>query len=198
MPPSEGFATHWITELNAGNPRAAQELWDRYFRRIAALARRKLRGLPSAIADEEDVAVSAFRTFFRRAREGQFPQLRGGDDLWPLLVRITACKAFNLQRRERQAKRDARRNLPTGAGPTEQELVALIGAEPSEQFAGELVEEFRHLIGLLPDDELRRIAVLKLEGLETAAIAGKLDLHERQVQRRVKVIYALWRERLAP
>jgi RNA polymerase sigma factor (sigma-70 family) len=194
---SAGSVTHWIAQLNEGNRQAAQELWNRYFHRVVGLARRKLQGLPSRMADEEDVAVSAFKSFFRRAEKGEFPKLESSDDLWPLLVRITGCKAYNLQRDERRAKRGGGKVLAVGTFPSDEELVAVIGSEPSEEFADQLAEEFRRLIALLPDEEYRRIAVLKLEGQTTAEISAALGINERRVQRRLKVTFATWREELS-
>jgi hypothetical protein len=34
---------------------AAQELWERYFRRLVGLARKRLKGTPRQAADDEDV-----------------------------------------------------------------------------------------------------------------------------------------------
>src|SRR5262245_56689393 len=52
----EASVTQWIDRLKAGDPDAAQRLWERYFRRLVGLARRKLRAAPRRAADEEDVA----------------------------------------------------------------------------------------------------------------------------------------------
>jgi hypothetical protein len=41
--PSRGSVTGWIDRLKAGDPAAARPLWERYFRRMLALARRRLR-----------------------------------------------------------------------------------------------------------------------------------------------------------
>jgi hypothetical protein len=43
---SEGSVSHWISELKAGDPAAAQTLWERFFRRVVGLARKKLQGPP--------------------------------------------------------------------------------------------------------------------------------------------------------
>src|SRR5262249_9537959 len=86
---SAGSVTHWIRELKAGNHLAAQRLWEKYFQRLVALARTKLGNRPRRVADEEDVAVNAFDSFFRGAQMGRFPQLLDRDDLWQLLVMIT-------------------------------------------------------------------------------------------------------------
>src|SRR5436190_81378 len=60
---SAGSVTHWIGQLKAGSPAAAQKLWEGYFQKMIGLARRKLQGLPRRAADEEDVALSAFNSF---------------------------------------------------------------------------------------------------------------------------------------
>src|SRR5262249_61201413 len=49
---SPGSVTVWIAELRAGDARAAQRLWQGYFRRLGGVARHKLRGPPPAAADE--------------------------------------------------------------------------------------------------------------------------------------------------
>jgi hypothetical protein len=52
-----GSVSHWIRQLQAGDPAAAEPLWQRYFRRLVGLARARLRGAPRRAADEEDVAL---------------------------------------------------------------------------------------------------------------------------------------------
>ncbi len=59
--------TVWITGLKAGDAAAAEGLWRQYFRRMVALARHKLVGLPAGASDEEDVALSAFDSLCRGA-----------------------------------------------------------------------------------------------------------------------------------
>jgi tetratricopeptide (TPR) repeat protein len=63
----EGSVIYWLSELKAGAPTAAQPLWERYFDPLVRLARTKLRAAhcPSADADEEDAALSAFDNFCR-------------------------------------------------------------------------------------------------------------------------------------
>ena len=63
----EGSVTQWIHQLQAGDRAAAQELWNRYFQRLVGLARCKLQGAQRRAADEEDVVLSAFESFFRGA-----------------------------------------------------------------------------------------------------------------------------------
>ena len=84
-----------------------QRLWERYFRRLVGLARRKLQDTPRRVADEEDVALSAFASFCRGAEAGCFPQLADRDNLWHLLVTLTERKVYHQVRDERCQKRRA-------------------------------------------------------------------------------------------
>src|SRR5207249_11665632 len=97
--------TDWIASLKAGDADAAQKLWQRYFESLVRLARGRLRGAPRAMADEEDVALSAFDSFVRGAARGRYPRLDDREDLWRLLVVITERKALDQARHERQQKR---------------------------------------------------------------------------------------------
>ena len=91
-----GSVTAWIEQLKAGDAAAAAPLWQGYFRRLVGLARQKLGAAPRGVADEEDVALSAFDSFCRAAAQGRFPRLDDRDDLWQLLVMITTRKAIDL------------------------------------------------------------------------------------------------------
>src|SRR5438105_11118264 len=97
--------SEWLDQLRAGDWAVAQKLWERYFRRLVGLAAKKLRGVPRRAADEEDVALSAFDSFCRGLEDGRFPQLRDRNNLWALLVTITARKARKVVRREGRQKR---------------------------------------------------------------------------------------------
>ena len=103
--PSDGSVSHWIGGLQDGDPKAVEQLWQRYFHRLVGLARAKLRQSQCRMADEEDVALSAFDSFCRNAERGRFPDLSDRDSLWRLLVVMTARKAAHLRRDEGRQKR---------------------------------------------------------------------------------------------
>src|SRR5215831_13608878 len=92
---SEGSVTRWVTALKGGDPNAAQPLWERYYRQLIDLARQKLQTARRREADEEDVVQNAFHSFFQGVAGGRFPQLNDRDNLWRLLVVITARKALD-------------------------------------------------------------------------------------------------------
>src|SRR5262245_28511527 len=102
----EGSVTRWIGELSGGDPdEAARQLWQRYFEQLVRLARVKLRDAPRGLADEEEVALSGFDALVQGAAAGRFPGLGAREDLWRLLVTITARKASNRRRDEGRQKR---------------------------------------------------------------------------------------------
>jgi DNA-directed RNA polymerase specialized sigma24 family protein len=192
---SGGSITHWIGQLKAGSPAAAQPLWEGYFRKMVELARQKLQGMPRRAADEEDVALSAFDSFCRGAGAGRFPQLSDRNSLWPLLVAITAHKAVDLLRHERRLKRGG----PTAAAPaTPVELEEVIGREPTPAFALEVAEECRRLLDRLGDEVLRSVALWKMEGYTVEEIAARLGCVPRTVERKLRVIRELWGEETLP
>jgi len=192
--------THWIGELKAGHETAATELWNHFYVRLIGLARRKLQGAPRRVADEEDVVLSAFETFFHRAKEGQFPQLHNRHDLWHLLVKITERKALNQLRRQGRAKRgggDVRGEsvfLDTGASTAKKGIDQVPGAEPTAEFAAVVAEGLRGLLDLLADDELRQIALLKLEGWTNEEIASRINRSLPTVERRLRLIRDKWKD----
>ena len=196
-----GSVTRWLDALRGGDLDAAQPLWERYFARLVGLARARLRTRrsPGAAEDEEDAALSAFDSFCRAATEGRFPRLDDRDDLWRLLVAITERKAADQLRRARRLKRGGGRVRTEGdlaAGGPDDEAAGLdriAGPQPTPEFAAEFAEEYRRLFEVLRDEDLRRIAVSKLEGYTVDEIAAQLGCARRTVARRLELIRTLWR-----
>jgi RNA polymerase sigma factor (sigma-70 family) len=198
---ASGSVTHWLGALRGGDLAAAQPLWDRYFARLVRLARARLRNkpCPGAVEDEEDAALSAFDSFCRAATQGRFPRLDDRDDLWRLLVALTERKLADQVRRARRLKRGGGRvrvesDLAAGGSDDPSAgLNGIAGPEPTPEFAAELTEEYRRLFEALRDEDLRRIAVWKLEGHTVDEIAAQLGCARRTVARRLELIRTLWR-----
>jgi DNA-directed RNA polymerase specialized sigma24 family protein len=193
MPASE-LVTVWLGKLKAGDPGAADKLWEGYYRRLVGLARQRLRGLPRAAADEEDVALSAFDSFFRGAEEGRFPRLADRHDLWQLLVLITARKACRLIRHERRQKRGGGAVRQLSALADDEAIAEVIGREPTAEFALQVAEECRVRLDALSDPDLRTVALLKMEGRTNAEIAAGMGVVERTVERRLALLRKLWND----
>lgn len=190
-----GSVTRWIANLKDGDDSATQRLWERYFARMVELARSRLRALGrrDAASDEEDAAISAFDSFCAGVARGRFPQLADRDDLWRLLVVITARKVHAQARRHLRQKRGAGKvwaatDLASGTDEDNQVLAEAVGSEPTPEFAAMVAEEYRRLLDRLADDTLRRIAILRMEGETTESIAEQLGCARRTVARQLALI----------
>jgi len=198
----EGSITRWLGGLKAGDPQAVQPLWERYYARLVRLARARLRlkRRAGAAEDEEDAALSAFHSFCAGAAHGRFPRLVDRDDLWKLLVVITARKAgAQLQRQGRQKRGGGRvvdaagfRDRDPAASAGNDLLDQVMGAEPTPEFAAMVAEEYRRLLDRLGDDELRRVALDRMEGYTSDEIAARLGCARRTVARRLDLIRKTW------
>ena len=188
---SAGEVTRWIQDMQAGDRLAVQKLWEAYFRRLVGFARRKLGGLPRRAADEEDIALSAFDSLVRGAERGRFPRLEDRDDLWQILVVIAGRKVIDLAAREGRDKRDWHR---VGADPEANGAIlrGVTGREPDPAFEAELAETCRGLLERLPDDELRQIALFKMEGCTNEEIGVRLAVSLATVERRLALIRKTW------
>jgi DNA-directed RNA polymerase specialized sigma24 family protein len=188
---SEKPVTHLIHLLKAGDRVAAQGLWEAYFQRLVGLARAQLASVPRMVADAEDVALSAFDSFYRRAERGEFPRLEDRNDLWQLLFVLTVRKAINLVRYQGRKSRGSGR-LVTLSDLEGLEVDLVLGREPAPEFAAEMIDECRRLLDLLPDPTLRSVALWKMEGYTNVEIAAKLGCIDKTVERKVRAIRDIW------
>jgi DNA-directed RNA polymerase specialized sigma24 family protein len=195
---SSDQVTCWILRLAKGDETAAPAIWKRYFHRLVSLARGKLEGTPQRASDAEDVALSAMNSFFRGAEKGRFPCLADRDELWRLLVTITARKAVAERRRQHAKKRGNAKvrgesaflgaSEPTDARGIEQ----VLSKEPAPELAAMIAETCRVLLERLDEAPLRTVALLKMEGFTNEEIAARLDCTSRTVERKLNRIRAQW------
>jgi len=191
---NDGSVTLWIGDLKTGAAvdEAAYQLWGRYFDQLVRLARARLRSAPRGPADEEDVALSAFNCFCQGAAAGRFPDLSGRDDLWRLLVTITANKAADRIKHEHRQRRGGGRNVNGPGDGAADELVQAASREPNPEFAVMVADECCRLLDSLCDDVLRQIVLLRMEGYENAEIAQRLGCGLRTVERKLDLIRRIW------
>lgn len=188
----ETDVTRWIVQLKAGDSLAAQKLWEAYFAKVVQLARRRLLDSPRRAADEEDLALSAFKSFCLGAEQGRFPELVDRDGLWSLLVAITAHKAVDVLRREGSQKRGGGATVRGQSDGLSGELGEIIGREPTPEFAAQVAEQCEQLLERLADPELCQIAILKMQGYSVEEIGQRLDCASRTVKRKLQRIRTIW------
>jgi DNA-directed RNA polymerase specialized sigma24 family protein len=190
-PDNPGSITRHIALIKQGDPDAAQLIWQRYFQRLVGLARARLRGAARRAVDEEDVALSAFDSLFRRAGQGQFPQLEDRDDLWQILFVLTVRKAANLAKAQSRAKRGGGAVLVL-SDLEGRDVEELLGSEPTPALVAQVTDECRRLYEILGAPTLQHVARRKLEGFTNAEIAAELGCVEATVERKLQRIRNLW------
>jgi DNA-directed RNA polymerase specialized sigma24 family protein len=141
------------------------------------------------------MALSAFASFCQAARQRRFPQLANRDDLWRLLVTLTARKIWHRRRLEQSQKRGA--GIATSP-EFEVELDDILGREPTPEFAALVADELQFRLAGLEKADLVAIALRKLDGYTNDEIAEQLGCARRTVERRLQLIRLQWSEESRP
>ena len=81
----------WLHRFTAGDEAAVKALWDRYHERLMQLARQRLGQRHRRSADEEDVTLSAFKSYCLGAAAGIL-DLEDRQSVWKLLVTLTLAR----------------------------------------------------------------------------------------------------------
>lgn len=195
--PFDQSITFWIHRLKEGDQAAAQPLWNHFFQQLMNVARRRLGGTSRRVADEEDVALTAFQSLCSGVAEGRFERLESRDDLWQVLVALASRKAVDQIRRQVAQKR--------GGGNTRGDSIfyssdddapgsfdQFLALTPTPELISAMDEECDQLLSLLPDDTMRKIAQLRLEGYGNEEIAETLILSPRTIERKLATIRDCW------
>jgi RNA polymerase sigma-70 factor (ECF subfamily) len=158
----------FLKRIRAGDEQAAAELIRRYESIICREVRLRLRspGL-NRLLDSVDICQSVLKSFFVRAAWGQY-DLQEPGQLVRLLIAMARNKVAFAARRHRAQRRDHRRVAALGA-----EVLDVPGGQPTPS----RIAAGRELLGLVRarlSDEERRLADLRAQGWEWAAIASTL------------------------
>ena len=118
--------------------------------------------------------------------------------MWRLLIRLTAQKAVDRRRYEGRAKRGGGRvrgesalahDGDSGCG---EGLAQIVGETPTPEFAAMVAEQCSRLLNCLNDD-LRPVALAKMEDYTNQEIAAKLGCSLSTVERSLRLIRKIWR-----
>lgn len=190
--------TSWLNELKGHHDTdAAQQIWNRFQKRLIGVAMRQLRGSVQRMADGEDVVNDAFASFYRRMESGQYPALVDRDGLWRLLLTMTENKARKQLRRELAQKRGAgniRGNSVFMSASTSENnggFERLASTEPTPEDAVCLQESLSELLDRLTDEE-RQVALLRMQAFANTEIAEQTGFSLATVERRLKHIREKW------
>lgn len=191
---SDDSVTRWIRGLQTDEDEALERLFAYYYEPVIQVVKRRLPGEVRRTADEEDVALHALHSFFRRAQAGRFPQLANRDDVWKLLVAIAQRKCMKQIARERALKRGGgtvRGDSAFDHGSSQDRGIERVAAhQPTADEVVEIEDCARHVLDFLGqlDSTLKSIAVWKSYGMTDRWIARELGVAPKTVERKVKRI----------
>jgi RNA polymerase sigma-70 factor (ECF subfamily) len=181
--------------LRAGDPDSSQAVFDRYIGRLLALVRPRISRQLGQRIDPEDVAQSAFRSFFRRAGQDEL-ELGRGAPLWRLISAIAVKKLLKQAEHHSADKRSVKREAPPGP-PAEDDWLAksVMGREPDPAQAAAVADELESRLSGL-DPLARRIVNLRLQNHSHEEIAAEVQRSERTVRRILAHLQTQWQNHI--
>lgn len=187
-PPNEATDRTLLRRVREGESDAATALYDRYARRLLALAATRTGRDLAPRLDPEDVLQSVFRTFFRRVARGEY-DLPDSANLWGLLAVI----AVNKVRAKGAYHRAATRDVQATAGDEGLRDVT----DDDEMALADLQMTIDEILGGLPESQ-RAIVRLRIAGEQVADIAHKTGRSKRSVERAIQDFCRTLREMIEP
>ena len=191
--------SHWINLVKDGDSAAANRIWKLYFDRLVRAVRNRLYGQNRAVSDEEDIVLSVFESFYAAAEKGRFPDLADRDDLWRLLLTMSARKVIDKRRHDQRQRRGGNVAVHSLDGNDEDSvIIEAIGSEPSPEMVLMMQESVEELFSHLGVGQLQNLAGAKLEGYSNAEIAEQQGCSERTIERRLHLIREKLQQELIP
>jgi len=168
--------------LCARDPAAKSLIVGRFTIQLVSLARRQLADRIRQKTSPEDAVQSAFKSFFKRLRRGQF-DLESWDGLWSLLALITVRKCTARRAHFLSARCDVRRETPLSTTFVDGDTPCVpVSRDPRPEEVLELTELVAQLLHGSSEGE-QQIVQLRLHGYSIGEICQMLGRADRTVRR---------------
>lgn len=187
-----------LKKFKQGDKEAANELIAKYFDRVYRAAEKRLAQRSGRVSGPDDVAVSVFESLWQRAQEKRFDEddLASTDELWRLLSRMIQFKTDDHARKATAQKRGSGavrgESIFTNANDSMPGIDGQGGTAMTPDQIMELEEGYVQLMDRLPDEDLQKIAVMRMENFKVAEISAEFQKSERWVKRKLAIIRDLW------
>ncbi len=165
-----------LRRFRDGKDDAATALYVRYAERLQRLADYQVSPQLAARIDPEEIVQSVFRTFFRRAGQGQY-DVADHEDFWRLLLVMALNKIRTLGNFHHAVKRDLGKTKSLEVANSDS--FDLGESSVAYQVLRMTVEE---VVAALPEEQ-QAIACLRIEGYEIDEIAEKTGRSKRSIER---------------
>jgi RNA polymerase sigma-70 factor (ECF subfamily) len=167
----------FVARLRRGDDAAAQRLFDRFARRLIALARSRLDTRLRQKVDPEDIVQSVWKSFFPRQAQGQY-DFADWEDLWALLTLITVRKCARWSERFQTGARNVAAEVTTWD---------YFDREPAPEEALLLTETIEQVMRGLDKPQCDML-VRRLQGDSVAEISQAVGFTRRTVQRLLREV----------
>jgi DNA-directed RNA polymerase specialized sigma24 family protein len=190
---SQSPVSELIRQVESGDANAELKLWNQFYELLLRYVegRVRQRGVPTGMLDEEAVTASVLESVFKCAKLGRLQNVQDWGELSRLLLAMTNRKFVDHWRR-------ATTKRASPGAP----FVALPEADihvPTHRFAEcslDFEEQLSRLLGLLPDELHRQIAVLKLAEYTLNEIGEEVGKSVPTVDRKWRNIRGIWADEL--
>lgn len=188
----EGSVTFYMNQLREGDREGTDELWRRFYSRLVRLAHNRMNTKFQRVTSDEDVAAIAIAECFKSLEEGRCPELKDRDDLWSRLAQITERRALNEIRRQTSKKAGGGQVLGESVflnvdESSPQGIDGLPGKEPTPLYVDQLSITVNELLTGL-NDQLRQIAILKMQGFTNREISKQVKVSIATVERKLGLL----------
>ena len=191
--------------LNAGTDSVAAEVDERFRQRLCILVARELNEIYKKRQDPEDIVQSTFKSFYRRAEDGEFHFKHEGA-IWMLLQQMVRRKMLHRIEKDCAQKRNVRRErvirekaldaIPCGSARLLGDALELaLKSEPSPfpeiyqlQLFGYSIGEVVDVVLTQLDLSYAEILQLRLQGNAVVDIAERVGLGTEVVRYRIQRI----------
>ena len=191
-----------LTDIENKDDQAIARFWDLHFDRLSALAQSKLLRKFSRVSDGEDIALSAIHSFCAGLSKRRFQNIGGKNELWNLLTAMVMRKIAKQCRDESTQKRGGGKVrgesvFITGSDANvERGLANVARSQTSPLLDVEFLDTCETLFDALPDEKMRDIARLMIEGYSLDDIADELGCVRRTVERKLQQIRKIWSQQV--
>ena len=178
-----------------GGLTAAQ--WSALRQRLTSQAERALWWMRKGTVSADDTAMSTLRTYLRQSRDGELPPPTDPDSIWPILQqqldrKVDKAAATQRYKKNKMAVRYS--EMATLVDGRAAETAFVDGPFSPDDVEAYVAEALQLLTDSIDEEDLLKIARLKLECHCTEEIAELTSLSEHQVRRRLSRIRALLSE----
>lgn len=195
--PQSAHVTQWLRQLERGDSAAFGKLWECYFQQIHRVVDRKVREVPRGVVDSEEIVMSVFESLWRSANEGRMKTVANRDQLCGMLLTFVKHKVVDhLRRNGAQFRNPGEPVVSLANSSGHQILESLPGNEVPVVAETIMRDEYERALNMLPDGQMKQIAVLHLQGLTTEEIAKSVDVSTATVTRKLRCIRGIWQKEL--